>query len=157
MEPAAATGENCGPIKISRLQQSGRFVGAVVEHHRRPDAGATVAVDGSHVGATDAVVFKPFVEWSDAPFTHLPLDQLTDRVIDHRRGDSRRQPKTASQVGCYVVLSAGDVDLQRARRTERRLPWIQPVHQRAKREQVELTGIGTDGEWRHGRLVGYGG
>jgi len=109
MEPAHSAAENRVPIEIARLEARGRFVGAIVENNRRPDAVAAVAVHGCHVGSGDAVVLKPTVDRSDAHGAHALGDQITDRIVDHRRDDAGFQPETIGEIGRDVVLAAAHV------------------------------------------------
>ena len=90
--------EDCLPIEIARLQQRGRFVAAVVEHHRRAHAVAAVAIDGRHVRAGDAVVLEVLVERLDAHGPHALGDQIADRIIDHGGGDAGLEAEAIGQV-----------------------------------------------------------
>ena len=51
-----------------------------------------------------------FIERPNAHRADTFIDQIADRVIDHRGGDAGRQSKAIGQVGGDVELAAADVD-----------------------------------------------
>ena len=56
-------------------------------------------------------MLEMFIKWF---YTHCPhpfSDQITDRVIDHRRGDAGLQAEAVCQIGRHIELSAADMDL----------------------------------------------
>ena len=134
----------CGPVEIARLEQGAGFVRSVVEDHRRPHAVAAIAVDGGDVRAAHAVVLEPFVERRDAGFAHARLHQFADAVVDHGRRDAGAQAEAIGQIGGDVVFAAGDVDVERARLAKRNDARIEPMHEGAEGEEVEIAGIGAD-------------
>ena len=114
VKPPHAARRDRLPVEIARLELRRRFIAAVVKHDRRPHAVALVAIDRGHVRPGHAVVLELLVE---RPHTHRPHplgNQIADRIIDHRRGDARLQPKAVGQVRRDVELAAADMDLAAA-------------------------------------------
>ncbi len=93
MEPANTAGKNFVPVEITSLQQTGCFVAAVVENHGCSDAAALIAVNGGHVWSTNAIVFESFVERCYAHGSHSFIDQITQRIVNHRTDDAGVQLK----------------------------------------------------------------
>src|SRR3954469_11990957 len=96
MEPAHTAAEYFFPIKIALLQLRGGLVAAVIKHHWRPDALASVAIHGSHVWAMHAIMFKMFIKWFQSHGFYPFRDQIADGIVDHGRGHACSQPKAIS-------------------------------------------------------------
>ncbi len=141
MKPAHAAVENPRPVEVAGLEQGTGFIRAVVEDDRRPHSVAAIAVDGGDIGPAHAVVLEPFVERSHAGFAHAGLHELSDGIVDHSRRDARLHSEAVREVGGHVVFAAGDVNVDRSCLAERNHARVEPMHERAQREEVELTGI----------------
>src|SRR5260221_13329498 len=98
MEPTDAVRENVLPIEVAWLEARPRFVGAVVEDHRRTNAVTAVAVDGGDVRPGDTVVGETLVERLDAHSPDALGHQVADRVIDHGRGDAELIAEAVGEV-----------------------------------------------------------
>src|SRR6185369_15907083 len=96
--------------------------------NRRPNAVAAIAIHGRNVGPRDAVVLVPFVERLDAHGPDALRDQFTDWIHDHRGDDTRVEPKTISEIGRDIKLSAANMDLAFTRFAKGHDPRIEAVH-----------------------------
>src|SRR5579872_7349528 len=139
MKPAHAAGENLIPIDVARLQPRGRFIRAIVEHHRRTHADAAIAVDGGDIRPGHSIVRKALVERLNTHGLHALGHQFADWIIHHRRHYAGAHAETIRQVGSYVELAAADVDLAFRGFAEGHDSGVQAVDQRAQRYEVERT------------------
>jgi len=94
-------------------------------------------------------VFEPFVKRRDARFADPIFHQLADGIVDHGGGDARRPPKTIGKPGGDIVFTPRDMHFQRAGPAKGHDPRIQPMHERAQGEEVELAGVLSDLECGH--------
>ncbi len=95
-------------------------------------------------GPSHAVVREALVERRDAHRPHALGDQVADRVVDHRGGDRpccRR--KQSARLAAHVELAAAHVDRALRRLAEGDDAGVEPVHERAEREEVERA-VGAD-------------
>ena len=141
MKPADAAAEDSGPVEIARFEQGAGFVRTVVEDDRRAHSVAAVAVNRGDIGPANAVVLEPFVERRHARFAHPALHDFADRVVDHGRRDAGLQSEAVREAGGHVVFAAGDVNLERPRFPERNHAGVEPVHECAQGQEIELAGI----------------
>ena len=153
MEPAHAGAEDRVPVEVARLQLRRRLVAAVVEDDGRAHAVAAIAVDRGHVRAPGAVVLEHLVERRHAHRPHPPGDQIADRVLDHRRRDAGAQAEAVGQVGGGVELAAADVDRAGRGLAKRDDARVEPVNERAEREEVESALVGNAQRSVHKRTL----
>src|SRR3954451_24206188 len=99
MEPADASGENCLPIEVARLELSRRFIAAVVEDHRSAYAVASVTVNRRHVGSVNTVMFKAFVKGPDTHRADSFGNKVADRIIHHSAGHTRLEAEAIGEIG----------------------------------------------------------
>src|SRR5260370_16041128 len=124
MKPAHAASKNFVPVKISWLKARRSLVGSVVKNHRRAHAIAAVAIDRGNVWAANPVVRESLIEWLDAHRSDTLGNQLTDRIVHHRRHYPGPQPKAISQIGRDVIFTAAYMNLTFSRFAERNDPRI---------------------------------
>ena len=67
MEPADAAREDRLPIEVTLFEQTGGFVGAVVENDRRPHALSAVAIHGGDVRPAHAIVGEIVYRTAERP------------------------------------------------------------------------------------------
>src|SRR5437588_1869048 len=139
MEPAHAAREDFFPVEVARFETRRRLVRAVVEDDGRANAEAPVAIDGGHVRPRHAVVLERLVERPHAHRAHALTDEVADGVVDHRRDYSSLHAEAVREVGRAVELAAADVNLALGRLAEGDDARINPVHERAERDEVERT------------------
>ena len=123
--------------KVAGLDYGAGFVRAVVEDHRRAHAKTAIAVDGRHVGAIDAVVLEILVEGGNPHQAHPFSDQVTDRILHHRRDNTCLQTEAVRQIGSHVVLTAAGMHFPLGCLAEGNIARIDTVVQRTKRNQVK--------------------
>src|SRR5947207_5605259 len=137
MEPADAAREDGLPVEVARFEPRRSLVASVVEHHGRTHTLAAVAVDGGHVRSADAVVLETFVE---RPYTHRLYtlgDEVANRIANHCARDAGLETEAVGQVGGDVEFAAADVNLAFGCFAEWDHSRVQPMHQGAKRDQIE--------------------
>ena len=88
-------------------------------------------------GPAHAVVLEHLVERRHSHRAHLRRNQLADRVFHHRAGDAGSESEAIGEVGGGVELAAADVNRAGRGFAERDDARIEPVNQRAEREEVE--------------------
>jgi hypothetical protein len=82
-------------------------------------------------------VREALVEGLDAHPPHALGDELPDRIVDHRRGDSRTQAEAVGEVGGGVELAAAHVDDAGMRLAKRDDAGVETVNEGAEREKIE--------------------
>ena len=138
VEPPDAAGEDFLPVEVAGLELRRRFVAAVVEHDRRADALAAVAIDSSHVRAVDAVVLEVFVEGFNAHGADALGDEVADGVVRHGRSDAGLQAEAVGEVGRDVEFAAADVDVTVSRLAERDDARVKTMNKSAEGQEVQL-------------------
>ena len=98
---------------------------------------AAVAVDGRHVGAVDPVMLESLIKGFDAHGAHPFSDQVANRIIHHGSHHAGVQAEAVGQVGGHVIFAAAGMHLPFGGFAEGDDAWIDPVIERAKRNQVE--------------------
>ena len=87
-------------------------------------------------GPLNAVVLEMLVERFDAHRADAFGDQIADRIIHHRGGDAGLQPEAIGQIGRDIEFAAADVNVALSRFAERNDSRIEPMHQRAERNEI---------------------
>ena len=138
MHPAHAPAKIAFQSKSPGFSCAAASLHAVVEDHRSAQTIAPVAVHRRHIGARDAVVLEVLVERLHAHGADALGNQVADRIVGHGRDDSRLQTKAIGKVGGHIELAATDVNLALRGLAEGDDPRIEPVHQRAQRQKIQL-------------------
>jgi hypothetical protein len=77
------------------------------------------------------------------------LNQLPDAIVNHRSGHAGRKAETVCEVGCDVVLTTRDVNLEIPRFAKRDDPWIKSMNQCSKGEEIQSASIIANREFSH--------
>ena len=154
VKPPHARAEDRGPVEIARLELCCGLVGSVVKDDGAPDAVAAVAVHRRHVRPPGAVVREVLVERRHPHRPHALGDQIADGIVDDGAGDRGPHLEAVGQVRCTVELAAAHVDGALGRLSERHVAWIEPMHERAKRQEIECA-VRTDRECLAHRVQRY--
>src|SRR6266702_363412 len=137
MEPAHTIRKDRLPVEIARLQLRRGLVRAVIEHNRRANSKALIAIHRRHIRPAYAVMLELLVERLHAHRQNPLRDQIANRILHHRARDSGAQLKAVRQVRRNVELAAAYMHRKIRSLAERYNARIEPVYQRTQRKQIQ--------------------
>src|SRR6185312_13387902 len=137
VKPAHTVFEDRVPVKITGLELRSGLVAAIVKDDRGAHAVASIAVNSRDVRTIHTVMRESLEEAFYSHRAHTFGYQLTDGVVDHRRGDAGFKTKTVGEIGCDIKFTAAHVNVALMSFAKRDYTRIETMNQGSQRNKIE--------------------
>ncbi len=138
VEPANSACEDFAPVQVTGLQHAAasllRYRIRSVRERRDPDR-----CKRRHVWSTNTVMLKHLVERLHAHRANSFVDEVADRIVNHRGCDTGLQLKAVRQIRRTVEFTTADVNVEVRGFAKWNNAWVESVNQSTKRHKIEGT------------------